>query len=266
MHVAPAGFRAIRNGGVTLRFAVLRDIAAVLAELPETGSAGTIVEELCERPHWAFVARGSIVVTADTGRWEIAAGTAFHVPPDLPHRFHASGRAELVGFERLGPDDEITDERLAEHGFEIVRGAGTASRGVLPVPAPRAPADDGEIASQAVAMGDLLLAQTRFGARSGYTSLFCDLEHWGIVTAGSLVIEWERDIEILSAGDVFYCPPGPPGHRFHAADPAASIDFTPLAGFDRPGRVVDWRRVVAAGIPSRRRPRRPAEVETAALG
>jgi mannose-6-phosphate isomerase-like protein (cupin superfamily) len=264
MHVAPAGFRAIRNGGVTLRFAVLRDIAAVFAELPETGSAGTIVEELCERPHWAFVARGSIVVTSDTGRSEIGAGTAFYVPPDLPHRFHSSGAAQLVGFERLGPEDDVSDERLVEHGFEIVRGGATSRGVVLPVPASTVPADDGDIASNAVRMGDLLLGQTRFGVRSGYTSSFCDLEHWGMVTAGSMAIEWENDIEVVTAGDVFYCPPGPPGHRFHAADAAASIDFTPLAGFDRPGRVVEWRRVVAAGTASPPR-RRRAEVETAAL-
>jgi hypothetical protein len=264
VHVAPAGFRAIRNGGVTLRFAILRDIAYVVAELPTGGSAGTILEDLCERAHWAFVARGSVAVAAASNRWEIGPETAFHVPGSFPHRFHSAERAILVGFERLAPGVDVSDEGLAALGFEIVRGGGTPAPAVLPGPPASVRAEPGDVVTDATQMGDLLLCQTSFGARSGYTSPFCDLEHWGLVTAGSLAIEWETDVEVVSAGDVFYCPPGPPGHRFHAADPAASIDFTPLAAFQRPGRVVDWRRRVAAQVRARP-PRRGARVETAAL-
>ncbi|MFL5757315.1 MAG: hypothetical protein ACJ77N_13595 [Chloroflexota bacterium] len=264
MHVAPAGFRAIRSGGVTLRFAILRDVAYVVAEVPASGTAGTVLENLCERPHWAFVARGSVAVAAQSGRSDIGPGTAFHVPATLVHRFHADGRVDLVGFERLAPGTDVSDERLVAEGFEIVRGGATAPPQVLPVPGPAERAEPGDVETRATRMGDLLLCQTSFGARSGYTSPFCDLEHWGLVTAGNLAIEWENDIEVLTAGDAFYCPPGPPGHRFRAADPAASIDFTPLAAFDRGTRVVDWRRDVAAKV--RRAPqRRGARVETAAL-
>jgi quercetin dioxygenase-like cupin family protein len=62
------------------------------------------------------------------------------------------------------------------------------------------------------------------------------------VTAGSLAIEWEDDIEILAAGDVFWCPGGPPGHRLEAADPAAIIDLTPADALTGDGRLVTWRR------------------------
>ena len=264
MHVAPAGFRAIRNGGVTLRFAILRDIAYVVAELPPGGSAGTILEDLCERAHWAFVTRGSVAVVGASSRWEIGPDTAFHVPAAFPHRFHAADSAVLVGFERLAAGVDVSDEGLVAQGFEIVRGAATAARAVLPSPAPSVRAEPGDVVTEATRMGDLLLCQTSFGPRSGYTSPFCDLEHWGLVTAGSLAIEWETDVEVVSAGDVFYCPPGPPGHRFHAAESAASIDFTPLAAFQRPGRVVGWRRDVAADVRAHPR-RRGARVETAAL-
>ena len=79
------------------------------------------------------------------------------------------------------------------------------------------------------------------GERSGYTAGWCDSPHWGIVTEGRLAIEWEDDVEILSKGDVFHCPAGPPGHRIEAADPATFIDLTPTAVLDGDGRLTDWR-------------------------
>ena len=48
------------------------------------------------------------------------------------------------------------------------------------------------------------------GERSGYTTDWCDAPHWGLVTNGQMAIEWEDDVEILSSGDIFHCPAGPP--------------------------------------------------------
>ena len=91
-------------------------------------------------------------------------------------------------------------------------------------------------------MSSLVLTRTRMGATSGYTTAWCDLEHWGMVTAGRVAIEWEADVEVLGTGDIYYCPPGPPGHRITAADPATIVDLTPLASLEGTVRVADWRR------------------------
>ena len=48
--------------------------------------------------------------------------------------------------------------------------------------------------------------------------------------------------EVVSTGDVFHCPAGPPGHRIEAADPATFIDITPVFALERGGRLADWRR------------------------
>jgi quercetin dioxygenase-like cupin family protein len=99
------------------------------------------------------------------------------------------------------------------------------------------------------------------GERSGYTSGWCDMPHWGMVTAGRLAIEWEDDVEILSPGDVFHCPAGPPGHRLQAADPATLVDLTPVRAFDTTARTADWRQ---APRPATKRP--TGGIAVAALG
>ncbi|HEY0443233.1 MAG TPA: hypothetical protein VGC90_03330 [Candidatus Limnocylindrales bacterium] len=265
MHTAPAAFRSIRNAGLTLRFAVLGPVAYVLAEVPAAGSRGTALEEACERPHWGFVVDGTVALEGPDRQWSIPAGSAFHVPPNLRHAFRTTGAARIAGFAALDRNQDFTDEGLAAAGYDVVSGrAGAQPRAVVPrVGSGQPPAQRGEVATHATLMGDVVMCQTRFGPRSGFTSRFCDLEHWGLVTAGSMAIESEEDVEVVTAGDVFYCPPGPPGHRFTAADAAASIDFTPVAAFERGGRVVPWRAEVAASLEGRRR-RRPA-VEIAAL-
>ena len=83
------------------------------------------------------------------------------------------------------------------------------------------------------------MCRVRMGERSGYTSTWCDAPHWGIVTEGRLAIAWEDDIEILSKGDIFHCPAGPPGHRMEAADPATFIDLTPISALESDGRLAD---------------------------
>jgi hypothetical protein len=91
-------------------------------------------------------------------------------------------------------------------------------------------------------MSDYLMTRTRMGERSGYTAGWCDAPHWGLVLSGRIAIEWEDDVEILSKGDIFHCPAGPPGHRVEAADPASFLDLTPISAFEGGGRMADWRR------------------------
>ena len=91
-------------------------------------------------------------------------------------------------------------------------------------------------------MSQLQLTRVRMGERSGYTSSWCDVPHWGVVTSGRLAIEWEDDVELLSTGDVFHCPAGPPGHRIEAADPATFIDLTPVEALASGARIAEWRR------------------------
>jgi hypothetical protein len=107
------------------------------------------------------------------------------------------------------------------------------------------PIAEGRITAQAAAMGTWVFCEARFGATSGYASGWCDLPHWGMVLRGSLAIEWEQDVEMLLAGDVFYCPPGPPGHRYEAADGATVIDFTPAEALASGGRAISWRPTLA---------------------
>ena len=45
MHVAPVDLRALRQGGIGLRFAMLGQMAYVFAEIPASGSAGTSLEQ-----------------------------------------------------------------------------------------------------------------------------------------------------------------------------------------------------------------------------
>jgi hypothetical protein len=116
-------------------------------------------------------------------------------------------------------------------------------QGATTVPATSAgPIEPGSIDAESRAMSDLVMTRARMGATSGYTAEWCDLEHWGIVTAGRVAIEWEGDDEILGTGDFYDCPPGPPGHRITAADPATIVDLTPRASLEGAVRVAEWRR------------------------
>jgi quercetin dioxygenase-like cupin family protein len=264
MHVGPADFRSIRREGLLLRFAILGQVAYVLAEVPAGGSAGTVLEEACERPHWAFVVSGAIELDAADRPVTVPAGSAFHVPDGVSHRIRAAGRTRLAGFEPIAARQDVSDAALRAQGFEILGEVPGASHAIAPALDPASlPIEPGEIVTTGSGMGSLLFCQTRFGPRSGYASPFCDLEHWGQVAAGNIAIEWEDDIEVLTAGDVFYCPPGPPGHRFQAADPSATIDFTPLEAFTGAGRIVEWRQALATRV--RARKDRQREVQVAPL-
>jgi hypothetical protein len=268
MHVAPADFRSVRSGSLILRFAMLGDTAYVLAELPQTGSAGSVLEDPCTRPHWAFVVDGTIHIEAGGERHPIDAGSAFYVPPGIEHRIFSDGPAHLAAFEPVDPDRDLSDERLRADGYEVLPRPPAVLPGVV-VPPPgvdlAAEPDAGEIVASSVAMGERILTRARFGVRSGYTSAFCDLPHWGLLTAGSLAIEWEDDVEVVTAGDVYYCKSGPPGHRFLAADPAALIDFTPAAAVRSGVRVQGWRPLGPPVDRRRRRRPEPKTVEVAPL-
>src|SRR2546423_12954911 len=79
MYVGPADFRSIRRDGLVLRFAILGQVAYVLAEVPATGSGGTALEEPCERPHWAFVFGGGLDLDVTHVPVTVPPGNAVHV-------------------------------------------------------------------------------------------------------------------------------------------------------------------------------------------
>ena len=223
-----------------LRFAMLGPMAYVLAEVPKAGSTGTVMERPCERPHWGFVVDGELTYVAQGQRLAIPAGRAFHVPPGgHEHHFETDSSALVAGFEPVESDVDVSDERLIEQGFEPTSQPVKARS--VPVLSPHS-AGAGEIRTQAWRMAPYVMTRVMMGERSGYTSGWCDAPHWGMVTSGRLAIEWEDDVEILSKGDIFHCPAGPPGHRLEAADPVTLVDFTPIESLESGGRMAEWRR------------------------
>ena len=104
MHVAPADLRAVRQGGIAIRFAMLGEMAYVLAEIPASGSAGTSLDAPCTQPHWGFVIAGELTFLSGTapadhprrsrlprpGRWP---GASFRGNRVEPHRRFPAGRA-----------------------------------------------------------------------------------------------------------------------------------------------------------------------------
>ena len=94
-------------------------------------------------------------------------------------------------------------------------------------------------------MGPWVFARNTFGPLSGYTTGWCDLPHWGMVLSGDLALTFEDGVELLTAGDIYYCPPGPPGHQFQVADAATTFDYTPLDDLLGPARKAEWRRDVS---------------------
>jgi quercetin dioxygenase-like cupin family protein len=261
MHVAPVDLRALRQAGIVLRFAMLGEMAYVLAELPDSGTSGTSLEAPCAQAHWGFVIEGELTFVRDARREVIPAGRAFHVPADgHEHWFEASGPALIAGFQPIEPDIDVSDERLTAQGFELVAPAEVETATIVPV-IPTREVRVGQIHTETAPMSSYLMTRVQMGERSGYTSGWCDAPHWGLVTAGRMAIEWEDDVEILSTGDIFHCPAGPPGHRLEAADPAAFVDLTPISALRADGRLAEWRR----GADVRSRPPKHG-IAVAALG
>jgi quercetin dioxygenase-like cupin family protein len=242
MHVTPSELPIVRRDGVAVRFAVMGSMAFVLAELPRSGSSGTSMEVPCAKPHWAFVVSGEVEFASQGRVQRILPGSAFHViPGGPPHTFHADGPAWIAGFEPIDAGVDISESTLTAQGFEVIpQGAPVEP---LVVPATIAPVlDRGHIQARSWRMSNLILTEARFGPKSGFTAGWCDVPHWGMVSDGSLVMEFEDEMEILGTGDVFHCPGGPPGHRLEAADPASIVDLSPLANLESSRRIAPWRK------------------------
>ncbi len=248
MRLTPADLRIVRRGGLIARFAPIGPVVYVVVELNEAGTTGTSLEALCTTPHWGLILSGEMDVERDgSSPVRLEAGQAFHVPAgDPPHRFRATGRMTAAGFVPLqGPVIDDRDIELA--GFELVDESAAASGLALPVAVTVAmtsevvPLRRGQIEAESSLMGAWVLCTARFGGVSGYTTSWCDQPHWGIVIQGTIAIESESEVEIVGAGEAYYCPPGPPGHRIEVTDAATIMDFTPLEAMVRPGRAAEWR-------------------------
>ena len=244
MRVSPRELRGISRDGMLVRFALLGPVAFVQVEVPAGGSAGTGLEQPSLSAGWGFVLRGQVTLHGATTR-DVPAGTAFYVPPGPPdHYTTAIGGTILAGFAPIQPDLDASDQGLRRQGFKL-----------LPLGAPRPPLpqamrsgepsalfrEPGSIEVETAQMGEWLFASSTFGPLTGYTSGWCDLPHWGMVLSGDFALKTEDDVELFGAGDVYYCPAGPPGHQFQVVDSATTIDYTPIAEFDGPRRMAEWR-------------------------
>jgi mannose-6-phosphate isomerase-like protein (cupin superfamily) len=271
MHVSARQLRTARRDGLILRFAQLGPVAFIVAEFPETGTAGTSLEEPCVEAHWSIVLTGSLdIVRPDGPAARVGPGQALYVPGGDPaHTFRADRRVSAAGFVPL-PTGAIDDEAVREAGFEEVPTTVwqphlpaardvTVAAGSAMVPLQR-----GAIEADAALMGPWVYCQASFGGVSGYSSEWCDLPHWGMVLGGTMAIEWEDDVEIVGAGDAFYCPRGPAGHRFQVTDSATIFDFTPLDALGAVGRIAEWRPTISLS-PARASPslRSAASVDAA---
>ena len=240
MRVAARELTTVRQGTMLARYAVLGPVAFAQVEFGPSGTAGTAAEEPCEQAHWGLVLRGRVDFEENGGTTEFAAGTAFYVPAGgSPHRFISAGACTVAGFSPVVEPIDASPQALAARGLELV---------VSPRPQRSPPPmlhvaggatidrmDDGIEAESAV-MGPWTFMRTTYGALSGFVSAPCDLPHWGLVLAGEVVHSWVDGLELLTPGDVFYVPPGPPGHRFEVADSATIVDYTPTSALEGPGR------------------------------
>ena len=118
----------------------------------------------------------------------------------------------------------------------------------------------GTIDVEGAVMGQWLFMRATLGSRSGYTSGWCDVPHWGIVLDGETAIEYEEETELAARGDPYFAPPG---HRFVSPDGATIADYTPMAALDG-ARVSRWRRAAVARAPSPGEP--PTAVAPAPAG
>ena len=122
MHVAQVDLRATPPGRHRLRFAMLGQMAYVFAEIPASGTAGTSLEQPCSQAHWGFVIEGELTfVTATTGaRPSRPVARSTSLPAVDEHWFESAGPALVAGFQPIEADVDVSDERLAAQGFELV--------------------------------------------------------------------------------------------------------------------------------------------------
>jgi hypothetical protein len=234
------------------RFSLFGPVAFILADLPAGGTAGTGLDEPCLTEHHGIVLAGAFSVHHADGRIEMfEVGTAFYVPPGPPtHTFTCAPRTVIGGFASMPetPPD-ISPDALIAQGYEIVR------RPAVPAAPPRTVTlggsvdpfrRSGAIDVEGSQMGSWLFMRAKFGPRSGYTSGWCDLPHWGVVLDGEVAIQYEGETELAARGDAYYVLPG---HRMVSPDGAMIADYTPISAIDGERRVSRWRRDTLARIP-----------------
>ncbi len=251
------------------RYALMGPAAFVLVEFQAAGTAGTGLDEPCLTDHHGIVTRGTFSVVHADGRGEtFGPGDAFYVAPGPPaHTFTSSAGCVVGGFAATAEQPDISQEALEARGFAIV------ARPAAPAPPPGTVKLAGSVEPfhrpgavdvEGSPMGAWLFMRSRFGPRSGYTSGWCDLPHWGLVLDGEIAIAYPGETELAARGDAFYTPPG---HRFTSPDGATIIDYTPIVDLAAP-RVAAWRRAAIERAPLadrravsaevRRRPEAPA--------
>jgi quercetin dioxygenase-like cupin family protein len=249
MHISPGELRLVRQEGLLLRYTVLGGAALVLVEVPGRGSSGTALEEPCREPHWGVVVQGEMVVER-AGRTSIVpAGAGYHLPAGGPeHRFRATAGAVLLGF--VPPEEQ----RRGTDGFDRLRPAAADDEPdgtvILPGSLRLLDARLGQVEAEMRRLDSWVFTRETFGRTSGYGSGYCDLPHWGLVVQGTLAIDWEDDVEVLTAGDLFHCPAGPPGHRLEAPDGAIVVGFTSADALLNTERTASWLQSMDGGLPA----------------
>ena len=175
MHVAPVDLRALRQGGIASRFAMLGEMAYVLAEIPASGLGRDL-------------ARAAVHAAALGLRHRRRAD----VRPRRPARDHP-GRSRLPRAgrrprapvrdgraapgrrlrSRSSPTLDVSDARLAAQGFELIAPEPVATATVVPAVALDGPAP-ARSGPRSWPMSAYVMTRVRMGERSGYTAGWCD--------------------------------------------------------------------------------------------
>lgn len=240
LHVTPRELARRQHRGLGIRSARVGPVACILTDLPARGTAGTSLEELCVAPHWGVVLGGAIEFHQGGEVHPVATHDAFFMPAGgEAHSVRAHGPAVFAGF--VPPRVSALGEPPTDQGAERRREPRPA-RPIIYRPGQGGLArTDGRVQADVALMGPWVYARATYGRASGFVDAWCDQPHWGLVLEGSLAIEWEDDIELLNPGDLYWCRPGQPGHRFEAADGATTVDFTPRSACRSGVRSAAWR-------------------------
>ena len=251
MHVTPGDLRPVRRDGLVLRVAHLGGPTYVVVDAPEASAPGAGIETDCAREHWGYVVRGEVEVLSADGPLAVSEGSAFHVPAGVVHAIAARPGTRVASFVP-NPDEAVvragTMGAPPEPATIDDRPSFTSGRPTVFGSRRAGDVEPRRITAEGRRMGAYVFSRVRLGPRSGYTAGVCDLPHWGLVVEGRLTVEWEDDVAALAAGDLYHCPPGPPGHRLLAVDPAVLVDYTPVDAYARELRTPEWRATMARTI------------------
>ncbi len=234
MRVALRELKAVRRSALLARYAQLGPVTFIHAELAD-GVSGTDLAQPCRQAHWGLTLHGELVVHGENDR-TLGPGTAWHVPSGSEHTFDGEGRIVVAGFTPVPEPIDDSAPTLERLGLVRVDPPGAPSAlpaDFVPLNSERHDLETGAIRVATAQQGAWVCMRASFGPRSGYASGWCDLPHWGLVLRGDLIVRYERSVELLGPGDVYYCPAGPPGHQFEVADSASIIDYTPLEDLER---------------------------------